>query len=43
MVITAVKYVLIIMVAVIDHNDDKFSFQKFVMAQNMMRNVVEKC
>ena len=40
--IPPVKQVLILMMAVSIHSNDKFSFQKFVMARNMMTTADEK-
>ena len=40
--IPPVKQVLILMMAVSNHSNDKFSFQKFVMARNMMTTADEK-
>ena len=37
MFIPAIKQVLILMMAITDHSDDKFDFANSLMAQNMMR------
>ena len=42
MTFPAVKQVLILMMAVDNHSNDKFDFQKFVMAQKMMTIADEK-
>ena len=42
MTFPALKQVLILMMAVDNHSNDKFDFQKFVMAQNMMTIADEK-
>ena len=42
MTFPAVKQVLILMMAVGNHSNDKFDFQNFVMAQNMMTIADEK-
>ena len=42
MTFPAVKQVLILMIAVSNHSNDKFDFQKFVMPQNMMTIADEK-
>ena len=40
--IPPVKQVVILMMAVSNHSNDKFDFQKFVMARNMVMTADEK-